>query len=105
MYFPFGFPRILQAGEFGREEEWIFTQHDHQHLVAISQTSVQLWSTGLHKLRLSIVVRSDENVEQEGRHVAAFWCSNKAAIAVLVRNKGCRAICPGRGPRSQLLSS
>lgn len=83
MYYGYGYPRIL-ATDIGKDEEWVFLQHDHEHMLGITQSSVQLWSNGLHKLKLSCVVRPDENVELEGRHIAAYWNSAKCAIAVLV---------------------
>lgn len=87
MYFGFGFPRLIAAG-VGRDEEWVHLQQDAQFMVAVSETTVSLWSVGLHKLRLSLVSRTEESLELEGNNIAAWWCTSKNALAVLVRHIG-----------------
>jgi hypothetical protein len=83
MYFGYGFPRLVAAGT-GRDEEWVHLQQDGQYMVAVSETSVSLWSVGLNRLRLSLVQRSQESIEQEGTNTAAWCCGSRGALAVLV---------------------
>jgi hypothetical protein len=84
MYFGYGFPRLVAAG-VSRDEDWVHLQQDAQYMVAASETTISLWSVGLNRLRLSLVERSQESVEQEGINVAAWCCSSRGALAVLVR--------------------
>jgi len=108
-YFPYGFPRVLcsssggsptsassapappdDGGSGSGSNSWVHVQQHHGFLLAVSEEGLQLWSAGLHKLRLGQAARTAESVQAEGRNVAAFWCGSKGLVAVLVG-------APGRG--------
>jgi hypothetical protein len=84
MYFAYGWPRVALS-ELGGNDSFIFVHAGEKHFLAVSRTCVQLWSGGQHRLKLSEVVRSEEDVRQEGWHLAALWSPTKATLAILVR--------------------
>ena len=90
MLIGYGFPKVLNAG-FKNDDpecEWIYIGHDLHYIVAVSSSSVQLWSAGLHRVRLSQVVRNGEEIGEDGTNVCAHWCPSKATLAVLVSGVG-----------------
>ena len=92
MLIGYGFPKVLNAGLPGKNDdpecEWIYIGHDLHYIVAVSSSSVQLWSAGLHRVRLSQVVRNGEEIGEDGTNVCAHWCPSKATLAVLVSGVG-----------------
>ncbi len=87
MLIGYGFPKVFNAG-VGKDEEWLYLAHDLLYIVAVSASAVQVWSSGLHRVRLSQVVRSEADVEEDGTNLCAYWCPSKATLAVLVRGAG-----------------
>ena len=87
MLIGYGFPRVLCAGgnRSADDEDWIYLAHDLNYIVAVSASTVQVWSAGLHRVRLSQVVRTPEEIGEDGINLSAFWCATKATLAVLVR--------------------
>lgn len=84
MLISFGYPRLFNAA-CGREgEEWLYLAHDLHYVLAVSPSCVQLWSAGMQRVLLSQVLRSEAEMQAEGPSVAAYWCSRKASLAVLV---------------------
>lgn len=86
MLIGYGFPRVLCAGgnRSADDEDWIYLAHDLNYIVAVSASTVQVWSAGLHRVRLSQVVRTPEEIGEDGINLCAFWCATKATLAVLV---------------------
>ena len=88
MLIAYGFPKVLNAGVVhadGEGEEWFYIRHDLTYIVAVSPSVVQIWSSGMHRVRLSQVIRSEKELTEEGPNVCAYWCPTKATLAVLVR--------------------
>ncbi len=83
----YGFPKVFRA-ETGRDEPWIFIGQDVNYIVAVSASAVQLWSAGLHRVRLSQVVRSSAEIADEGQNICAHYSPSKATLAVLVSATG-----------------
>ncbi len=84
MFFAYGWPRLL-ASEYARfDEDWLYLCQDAQYMVAVSPSAVQLWATGLHKARLSQVLRPQDSLDSEGANALAFWCASKSTLAVVV---------------------
>ncbi len=83
MYFAYGWPKVafteLQPGD-----AFIYLHATDKYFFAVSQTTVQLWTGGVHRLKLSECVRSEEDVKQEGWNCSALWSPAKATLAILV---------------------
>lgn len=92
MLIAYGFPKVYRS-DFGKAEEWLYICQDLDYIVAVSETVAQVWSAGLHRVRLSEVVRSDEDIDKQGTNKSAYWCPNKSTLAVLVRESECSACC------------
>lgn len=85
MLIAYGFPRVLSPdGGLPVDEDWFYVRHDLNYIVAVSSSVVQVWSAGLHRVRLSQVIRSEKEIVDEGTNVCAYWCPTKATLAVLV---------------------
>jgi len=101
-YWPYGWPKTLccsskPAGKKGKEavegeepglqddgDGWVYVHQNHGYLLALSETNLQLWSAGQHKLRLCCHARSVESLQADGYNLAAFWSGSKGLVAVLV---------------------
>ena len=84
MYFAYGWPRVPFSELPAGDDAYVFVHVTEKYVFAVSRTTVQLWSGGLHRVRLSECVRSDQDLEQEGYNVTAIWSSAKATLAILV---------------------
>lgn len=84
MYFAYGWPRVAFTG-LPPNDSYIFLKSTEKYLLAVSRTCVQLWTGGLYRIKLSECERTEEDVKQEGLHIAAMWSSAKATLAILVR--------------------
>ncbi|GFR46889.1 hypothetical protein Agub_g8531, partial [Astrephomene gubernaculifera] len=82
MYFAYGWPKValtdLPAGD-----TYVYLHATEKYLFAVSRTCVQLWTGGLHRIKLSECIRNEEDVKQEGWHMAALWSPAKATLAIL----------------------
>ncbi|KAG1677057.1 hypothetical protein FOA52_001227 [Chlamydomonas sp. UWO 241] len=74
---------VLYRSDFGREEDWLYLEQDLDYIVAVAASAAQVWSAGLHRVRLSQVVRSEADLESEGVNISAYWCPDKSTLAVL----------------------
>ncbi len=83
MYFAYGWPRV-PFSELPAGDAYVFVHATEKYVFAVSRTSVQLWSGGLHRVRLSECMRPEEDLDQEGYNVSATWSSAKATLAILV---------------------
>lgn len=93
MVFPIGSVKTLCCACTSEPEEWVAVLQDHAFMVGVTQTTVQLWTTGLNSVRLRVVNRNDkDDLEASGLHIDAHWCSIKSALAVLVRMWSSRPI-------------
>jgi hypothetical protein len=90
-----GHPKVYISdyGGSSADEDWIYLRQDLDFVVAVSASSVQVWSAGLQRVRLSQVIHSEDDLAAEGANACAYWCSNKLSLAVLVRI----SMGPGRG--------
>ena len=93
MYFPYGWPKAY-ATDPACHGEHLYVHSDHQYVIAVSSTSVQVWTGGQHRIRLGCFSKDAAAVEQEGCNVAAHWCPQKNCLSVLV---GCSAPWRARG--------
>jgi hypothetical protein len=84
MFIGYGFPKIFNAGN-GKEEDWLYVTQDLNYIIAVSHSAVQVWSAGLHRFKLSQVVRIEEDIIEEGGNLSAYWCPAKCTLAILVR--------------------
>ncbi|GAX78137.1 hypothetical protein CEUSTIGMA_g5579.t1 [Chlamydomonas eustigma] len=82
MFIGYGFPKVFNAGN-GREEDWLYVTQDLYYIIAVSRSAVQVWSAGLHRVKLSQVLRIEEDIMEEGGNLSAFWCPAKCTLAVL----------------------
>jgi hypothetical protein len=67
-------------------DSWVYVHQDQDYMVAVSAGSVQLWSSGIHRVCLSVQHNADLAVN--GANIAAYWCSARRALAVLVGGAG-----------------
>ena len=84
MYFTYGWPKVLSAFPGGVQEDIIYLQSDHDYLVIVSVTSIQLWTGGQHRVKRGQLVRDDASLKSEGLNRKACWSSSKKLLAVLV---------------------
>jgi hypothetical protein len=96
MYFAYGHPRTLACpvlpaaavsdddSQEVQHDEWVYLQQDQDYLVAVSGNSVQLWSSGLHRVCLSVDSAGSPHAASPGSNIDAFWCGSRGALAVLV---------------------
>lgn len=84
MYFPYGFPQCLDAGEVPPSEGLVDTTFTDQHLLLTYSSRIQAWSAGRHRIRVGEVVVSPTDLEDEGEHVAAAWCQRRRRLALVV---------------------
>ncbi|GLC73770.1 hypothetical protein PLESTF_001417100 [Pleodorina starrii] len=82
MYFAYGWPRVPFTN-LPPNDTYIYLRATEKYLFAVSRTCVQLWTGGLYRIKLSECVRTEEDVKQEGLHIAALWSPAKATLAVL----------------------
>lgn len=86
MYVGYGWPKVLQCP--GPQGRYVGVFLDHSYLVAVTDSSVAVWSSGHARIRLGQHVLSEQEAEVYGRHVAACWSSDRGAVAVLVSRRG-----------------
>lgn len=94
MLFPFGWPSRLQTPTSSsdpnqqQQETFIYLHADQEYVVAVTETTVSVWSGGAHRVRLGHAALSAADVEGHGAHAAACWSPERGRLAVLV--SGCR---------------
>lgn len=84
MYFTYGWPKVLSAFPGGVQEDIIYLQSDHDYLVIVSVTSIQLWTGGQHRVKRGQLTRDEASLKAEGLNRKACWSSSKKLLAVLV---------------------
>lgn len=85
MYFTYGFPRALNTGVTGADEEAIYCSNTSpEFVIVVFSSTVQVWSGSQHRVKLGETHRSQEQVEEEGPNVRAHWCPQKRVLAVAV---------------------
>ncbi|CAL9081370.1 unnamed protein product [Musa textilis] len=55
----------------------------NRHLLVVSPTHLELWSSSQHKVRLGKYVRDADSVERHGENLQAIWSPDTKSIAVL----------------------
>lgn len=93
MYFAYGWPRVAFS-ELPADDVFIYVHLTEKYAFAVSRKSVQLWTGGMNRVRLSECVRSEDDLKQEGFNAAAVWSAAKGTLAILVRRR-----CRGWGGR------
>lgn len=92
MYFPFGWPSLLQTAcppEHGHCTRPTYLHADQEYVIAVSEASVCVWSGAQARLRLAHLRLSDDDViEGCGVHTAAYWSPERSRLAVLVGGGG-----------------
>lgn len=85
MYFAYGFPQSLVAGEIGPDERFIKAIPTDDHVLLIYSDRIQAWSAGQHRIRLGEVVVDGRDRRTEGSYTAGTWNQNRRRLALLVR--------------------
>jgi hypothetical protein len=86
MYFAYSWPKLFNADPKGGDgEEFFFLHASQQYVLAVSRTSVVLWSGGLNRVWLSSARLDNEEITQEGHYIAALYSPVKATLIILVR--------------------
>ncbi|KAK9798509.1 hypothetical protein WJX73_005261 [Symbiochloris irregularis] len=83
MYFTYGWPKVLSAFPGDVQEDIIYLHSDHDYLVIVSVTSIQLWTGGQHRVKRGQLTRDEASLKQEGLNRKACWSSSKKLLAVL----------------------
>lgn len=83
VFFPYGYPRVL-CSDFGVDQQYVYLHVSDTLIFCVSQTSVELWSGGMQRIRLSECVREDSDLALEGVNTCAIWSQHKNTLAVLV---------------------
>lgn len=92
MYFAYGWPKLFNSDYgAGSSESFFHLAAAGQYLFAVSSSAIQIWTTGLHRVRLGEIIRTEEECRVEGPAIDAFWSTQKSMLAVLVR-----VACPHR---------
>ena len=92
VYFPYGWPRTYSA-EYGRDEHFFYLHEDSSFLIAVSPSSVHLWTSGLQRILVSQTVRTVEDVNSDGVYIGAFWSPARSTLAVVVRSLLISSVC------------
>ena len=83
--FAYGWPKALNTGATPLDHEAIYCcQTSGEYVIAVFTATVQVWSSGQHRLKLGELHRTREQVEEEGANVRAHWCPQKRVLAVAV---------------------
>jgi hypothetical protein len=88
MYFSYGLPLCLDAGDIPPSESLVHAVYTDDHLLVVFSSRIQAWSAGQHRIKLGEVVVGLSDLEKEGRYVAAAWCQSRHRLALVVRNRG-----------------
>lgn len=102
MYLTYGWPRVYSTG-LGAGLGLVHVHLDGQYLVLVASSAIQIWSGGLHRIKIGEFVKSDEDVEEEGVFCCASWCPARSALAAVVSNLHVAAAISGfcwRSPRA-----
>lgn len=85
MHFGYGWPRIIGSEALRQQGECIFAWLDESYLLLVTESSVELWTGGQHRVKLGY---AQLLADQSGvRQVAACWCPQRASLAILVRTQ------------------
>ena len=84
MYIGYGWPKAL-VPLHDQQDSYIAIHLDLTLLVAVTGSSVQIWSGGPVRVHLGSLQLSPEDIEAVGHHVAACWCSKRRMVAAVVR--------------------
>lgn len=86
-YVAFGFPKALKTGLGGSPDdgEAIYASNvTADFVIVVFSSAVQVWSGSQHRVKLGEVLRTKEQLEEEGPNVRAHWCPQKRVLAVAV---------------------
>ena len=85
MYAAYGWPRILATSDaLLHQEDVIYIHVDHDYLVLVTTSRIQIWTGGQHRVRLGCFSRSLESLRSDGLNKKAHWVSSKRSLAILV---------------------
>lgn len=89
MYFAYGWPKVFGLGSWdqqhaGHKQQFLSLHTSDQYVFGVTATAVHLWSGGLHRVHLSAVRPEEEQVNEEGRNVAAYYSAAKSVLVVVV---------------------
>jgi hypothetical protein len=87
MLISYGLPKLLasSSSDDDLDQHWIYLKHDDGVMLAVSQSSISIWSAGMHKIRLASVRRTEADLDDYGVCISAHWCPVVGSLAVLVR--------------------
>ena len=92
MLISYGLPKLLSSSsgsdDGDLDQHWIYMNHDQYIMIAVSQSSISVWSSGQHRIRLACVKRTEADLDSFGVNVSAYWCPIVGSLAVLVSLHG-----------------
>ncbi|URD86260.1 RIC1 [Musa troglodytarum] len=92
MYMAFGWPQVIPLESTAAAatssspsfDRIVYLKVINRHLLVVSPTHLELWSSSQHKVRLGKYVRDADSVERHGENLQAIWSPDTKSIAVLV---------------------
>lgn len=85
MYFSYGFPRSYNIGTEDLASDIVYTSFGGDVLVLVTNTLIQLWSGGHHRVKLGEISRPLESLKEHGDIIKACWCPGRRILAAAVR--------------------
>ncbi|URD86257.1 RIC1 [Musa troglodytarum] len=97
MYMAFGWPQVIPLESTAAAatssspsfDRIVYLKVINRHLLVVSPTHLELWSSSQHKVRLGKYVRDADSVERHGENLQAIWSPDTKSIAVLILAVGC----------------
>ncbi|CAL9202367.1 unnamed protein product [Musa hybrid cultivar] len=91
MYMAYGWPQVIPLESTAAAatssspsfDRIVYLKVINRHLLVVSPTHLELWSSSQHKVRLGKYVRDADSVEREGENLQAIWSPDTKSIAVL----------------------
>ncbi|URD86259.1 RIC1 [Musa troglodytarum] len=91
MYMAFGWPQVIPLESTAAAatssspsfDRIVYLKVINRHLLVVSPTHLELWSSSQHKVRLGKYVRDADSVERHGENLQAIWSPDTKSIAVL----------------------
>jgi hypothetical protein len=83
VYFAYGWPRILNTGcSSPTDTQAVYLSAAADLLIVVHPTTIQVWSTGQHRLKLGQLIHDDQSILKHGLNTMACWCPSRRILAV-----------------------
>ncbi|XP_073010601.1 uncharacterized protein [Typha latifolia] len=88
MYMAYGWPQVIpldpsHCPSSSSSDRVVFIKIANRRLLVVAPTSLEIWSSSQHKVRLGKYARDADSVEREGENSQAIWSPDTKTIAVL----------------------